>query len=332
MSSEIKNASSWKLNKAEVAELQRRVGQGEDEQTVKRELQQKKAEASRDRRASAQAVATKVQTQGSTKNRVKPATGLAPDSVSSAQAQDATNRGYFMDVEADIHRILAMYGQDFVKEKPLKIEGPDPKSGGIQDCYDQSKALAALNAHGCYRCSISIWSISLLSSPTPGIPLSRRRVEDLSEFYFGPEGRPRFHTDRMVELACSLGDIQETVTNLQVISPEEILHATLAGCSRCIKLLDMDSCSFLLLSSFEMCMSQTRPQSSSNLLPASTSDLIEAAGCMMYGLRLTCSSPSDSQIVGKFVVTLLKIRFLISASLTILVGLGCAKGARTGQS
>ena len=244
MSSEVKNASSWKLNKTETAELQLRVGQGEDEKAVKRELQNKKAEASRDRRASAQAVATKVQAQvSSTKKGMKPATN--PASVSGSQAQDATNRGYFMDVEADIHRILAMYGQDFVKEKPLKIEGADPKAGGVQDCYDQSKALAALNAHGCYRCSISIWSINLLSSPTPGIPLSRRRVLDLSEYYFGPEGRPRFHTDRMVELACSLGDIQETVTNLQVISPEEILHATLAGCSRCIKLLDMDSFRFL---------------------------------------------------------------------------------------
>ena len=45
-----KNVSSWRLNKAETAELEQRVAAGEDESKVKRELQEKKAQANEDRK------------------------------------------------------------------------------------------------------------------------------------------------------------------------------------------------------------------------------------------------------------------------------------------
>ena len=56
-----KNVSSWRLNKTETAEMEKRVADGEDQATVKRELQEKKAQANEDRKAAAQAVSQKCQ-------------------------------------------------------------------------------------------------------------------------------------------------------------------------------------------------------------------------------------------------------------------------------
>ena len=241
--STIKNASSWKLNKSEMAELNERVAKGESEQTVKRELQTKKAEASAQRIAAAQAVAGKAQSAAKAAPKAKAtAKSVAAGEAKAPPPDDATNKGYFREVEGDIQRILAEFGPDFTKEMPMAIQTggnvATSATSGVQDPFCKTKGLAALNTHGVYRCSISIWWINALSSPTPGIPLSRRRVMDLSEYYFGSEGRPQFHTDRMLEIAVSKSDIQtDTPSGLQLISPEEVIHATLAGCSRCIQSL-----------------------------------------------------------------------------------------------
>lgn len=238
--STIKNVSSWKLNKSETAELNERVSKGESEQTVKRELQTKKAEASAQRIAAAQAVAGKAQAAAKAAPKAK-AKAVAAGAATAPPPDDATNKGYFREVEGDIQRILAEFGHDFPKEMPMAIQtgvATSATTSGVQDPFCQTKALAALNTHGVYRCSISIWWINPLSSPTPGIPLARKRVMDLSEYYFGAEGRPQFHTDRMLEIAVTKSDIQtDTPSGLQLISPEEVIHATLAGCSRCIQSL-----------------------------------------------------------------------------------------------
>ena len=59
-----KNLSSWQLNKQEQEELRSRVEKGEDEATIKRELQTLKAQRYEDRKASASAVAQRYQLQG----------------------------------------------------------------------------------------------------------------------------------------------------------------------------------------------------------------------------------------------------------------------------
>ena len=99
------------------------------------------------------------------------------------------------------------------------------------------KALQALQAHSCYRSSVSVWWLNAMNSPTPGVPMSRRRVEDLMQFCYGL-GQPRFHSDRMIEVAVTYSELDcEIPSNLQVISPEEVLHATLAGCALAVKFL-----------------------------------------------------------------------------------------------
>ena len=249
----VKNASSWKLNKAEQKELADRVNKGENEKEVKKELQLKKAQSNEDRKAAAAAVAQRCQAQGqqlAAKAKPKPkakakanaaaAGQLVPNPLAPPQgAGNVVNKEYYSLVQADIQRVLAEYGPSLAQEKPADIS--DVKSpegnpvGGVQEPFDRKKAETAIAAHGVYRCSVSAFWFNALSSATPAVPMSRRRVEELCDFCYGPEGQPRFHTDRMIEVSIGPGDIStDQPANLQVISPEEILHATFAGCSRAI--------------------------------------------------------------------------------------------------
>ena len=248
-----KNVSSWRLNKQEQEELHSRVAKGEDEATVKRELQTLKAQKNEDRKASASAVAQRCQLQGQqmqAQAKRKAATGkaaakaLAAGQVAPGPSPndpallDAANKAYYCQVQSDIQAILSEFGGEaFRQEKPLPITGAGVGSG-VQEPFERSKASQAMSAHGLYRCSVSIFWLNPLHSATPGIPLSRKRVEDLTQFYYGTEGLPRHHSERMVEVGVSKTDLNtDTPSNLQIIGPEELVHATLAGCARAIQFL-----------------------------------------------------------------------------------------------
>lgn len=241
----VKNVTAWRLNKAELAEVAARVAKGESEGVVKRELQTKKAQSNEDRKKAASAVAEKCKRQNiaakaKAKSKAK-AGGIQPSPSSGStlldsELDDATNKAYYCQVQEDCELILQEFGGEaFRKELPLKISNGN--TSGVQEPFDRAKALQALKAHGCYRSSVSVWWLNCLQSPTPGVPMSRRRVLDLMEFYY-PENQPRFHTDRMIEVAVTSTEIDcDVPANLQVISPEEVLHATLAGCAEAVKFL-----------------------------------------------------------------------------------------------
>ena len=241
----IKNVSAWRLNKAESEELGRRAAAGEEHDAVKRELQQKKAEAAAERKAAAEAVAEKCQrqvTKPAAKGKAAPAPKTAIASGrSNAQLSDAANKDYMTLVQSDILTILTEFGPEFQTAAPLAITADESEAAGVSGCgvqepYSQAKCLCALQAHGYYRCSVSIWSLSLTSA-TPGIPLSRKRTSDLSTFYF-EDGKPKFHTDKMFEVAVSRRDVeaaQLASNSLQLISPEEMLHATFLGCATAVR-------------------------------------------------------------------------------------------------
>eukprot|EP00435_Cladocopium_sp_Y103_P000049 s2839_g1.t1 len=245
----VKNAASWKLNASEKAELAERVKNGEDETAVKRELQNKKAQASADRKAAAAAVAAKCALQatkaaagkGKAKAKSKAAAAPAAAAPSGALEEDqlnnAANRAYYSLVLEDSQLVLSHFGgEDFRQQMPLVITGAADATTGVQEPFVKSKAQAALSSHGVYRASISIWWVNPLASPTPGVPMSRRRVEDLAEFYYGSEGEPRFHTDRMIEVGVAKSDCDtDRPSGLQMVSPEEVLHATFCGCAKAIK-------------------------------------------------------------------------------------------------
>ena len=250
----IKNISSWRLNAAEKAELERRTAAGESEALVKKELQTKKAMANEERKRSAQAVSQRAQKQEQVaKSRAKAKAGPKAAAAAPAVAvdqglEDATNKGYYLEVQADIQTVLQEFGgQAFCEALPLQI-GSDASQSGVQEPFNRSKALQALAAHGTYRCSINITWVSGLQSATPGIPMARKRTEDLTDFYFG-DGTPHFHAERMFECAVMRSDLDcDRPGNLRLISPEEMLHATYAGCARAIRRLGRRK--FLSLRSF----------------------------------------------------------------------------------
>ena len=218
----VKNAASWKLNAAEKKELADRVSHGEDESTVKRELQNKKAQASADRKAAAAAVAAKCALQSTkaaaskakakAKNKAAAANAASAASAPSGaleeeQLNDAANKAYYCQVLEDCQLVLSEFGEDFRKEGPLAITGAGDATSGVQEPFDRSKAQTALSVHGCYRASISVLWINPLASPTPGVPMSRRRVEDLAA---------------IMVLKVSLGSDCDTdrPSGLQIVSPE----------------------------------------------------------------------------------------------------------------
>ena len=118
-SSEIKNISAWRLNKAETQELADRVKKGESEAEVKRELQTKKALACEERKRSAEAISSKGSTDpkpsAGSKTKKLPAKSATAVDLSKT---DPTNASYYAEVEADLQSILKAFpGLD--QEMPL---------------------------------------------------------------------------------------------------------------------------------------------------------------------------------------------------------------------
>ena len=238
--SEIRNISAWRLNKTELQELTDRVAKGEDEAKVKKELQTKKAVACEERKKSAAAISSKPGSTGPTSSTKKAKTSSSPatqSATAAAASPDPTNAAYYAQVEADLQTILQEF-PGIEKEMPLPLSKSelDGSKTGVQEPFDLSKAKHALGIHGVYRCSISLFSVQILASPTPGIPMSRRRVLDMAEFYF-PDGKPAFMTGRMVELLADKSTLSDKPQNLQMLSPEEIVHSLVASCAHAVRCL-----------------------------------------------------------------------------------------------
>ena len=236
--SEIRNISAWRLNKAELKELTDRVAKGESEATVKKELQTKKAMACQERKKSAEAISSKGGSTGpKASGKTKTSSPATQSATAAAATPDPTNAAYYAQVEADLQTILHEF-KGIEKEMPLPLSKSelDGSKTGVQEPYDLSKAKHALGIHGVYRCSISLFNIQVLASPTPGIPMSRRRILDMAEFYF-PDGKPAFMTGRMVELLADKSSLSDKPQNLQMLSPEEIVHSLVASCAHAVRCL-----------------------------------------------------------------------------------------------
>lgn len=144
------------------------------------------------------------------------------------QEDDSTNKAYYEAVQADMQVIVNHYGEGLLSEKPLSITGV-AGPGGVQEPFNTSKTQQGLTSHRVYRASINMFWINALCSPCPDIPLSRILVLDLRDFHY-PMGAPKFQTERHVEIPISKSEVDTDLSSsLQMISPEEVIHATLAG-------------------------------------------------------------------------------------------------------
>ena len=223
--------------KAELNELAERVKKGEEEAVVKKELQTKKAVACEERKKSAAAISAKPGSTGPKASKKTSSSAATPQSATAAAATpDPTNAGYYALVEADLQTILQEFpGIDQEMPLPLSKSELDGSKTGVQEPFDLQSARHALGIHRVFRCSISLFWVQILASPTPGIPMSRRRVLDMGEFYF-PNGKPAF-MGRMVELLADKSALSAKPQNLQMLSPEEIVHSLVASCAHAVRCL-----------------------------------------------------------------------------------------------
>ena len=58
----------------------------------------------------------------------------------------------------------------------------------------------------------------------------------MGEFYF-PNGKAAFMTGRMVELLADKSALSAKPQNLQMLSPEEIVHSLVASCAHAVRCL-----------------------------------------------------------------------------------------------
>ena len=221
---ELKNIGSWRLNKTENQELQDRVGKGEEEHLVKREIQTRKAKACAEQKLAATAIADKAVPKAKAKAKSAP-------TPAAATARDPTNSAYYGEVEADIALVLEEFPA-IQSEPPLALS--DGKNSGVQEPYHLEKGQQALELNGVYRASGNLFWVQLLASPTPGIPMSQTHVLDIPEYYF-PKGSPAHMTGRMVELSVDRNALTTCPENLQMCSPEELVHSMLAACATMIR-------------------------------------------------------------------------------------------------
>ena len=82
----------------------------------------------------------------------------------------------------------------------------------------------ALQGHGHYIASCNLYWCDMWRNPAPGVPLSRPRVQQLSDFYF-PEHRNTNFFKQLVEVQVDVANLADKPSGLVVISPLEIIHA-----------------------------------------------------------------------------------------------------------
>ena len=221
----LKNVRSWKLNKKEQEEVKARVAKGECGDKVKYELQLKKAQACEAKKA-ASAVAERAQSQ-----HQKPGRGQVPEETAPA---GGPNHGYYTELHGAVQKILKEFpGMEACDPLPLALAEGD--KGGVQAPYNAEHGAKALQEHGVYRCSISVWSLNVWSSATPDIPLSQERVLQLGSFLYGENGEAPAHmTSKQVEVMASSADLARKPQELQMVSPEELVHSMLFSCAMAI--------------------------------------------------------------------------------------------------
>ena len=162
--------------------------------------------------------------------------------ASPAQKTDPTNAAYYAAVESDLQTMLKEYpGLEAEAPLPLSALETDKSQTGVQELYNLEKGKKALALHDVYRCSLSLFSLKVVGSPTPGIPMSRRRVLDMSAFYY-PDSAPAYMTGRQVEVWADRRALTDKLENLQMVSPEELVHSMIAACADAIRCLGCIIC------------------------------------------------------------------------------------------
>ena len=96
---------------------------------------------------------------------------------------EGPNKEYLSEVQDDINVIMRHKAfKHIAQEEPLPIT--KDAACGIQEPFNSGQCVTALDQRGTYMCGFNFFWLDLLRSPSPGIPLSRRRVKELGDWMF----------------------------------------------------------------------------------------------------------------------------------------------------
>ena len=93
----------------------------------------------------------------------------------------------------------------------------------------------ALKNQGTYICAINLFWLDMMRSATPGVPLSRQRVEALATHVFGDGvAAPPPFVKKLLECQALhvAAPMPDCPAGLQMISPDEYCHCILAACAQ----------------------------------------------------------------------------------------------------
>ena len=96
---------------------------------------------------------------------------------------EGPNKEYLSEVQDNINVIMRHKAfKHIAQEEPLPIT--KDAACGIQEPFNSGQCVTALDQRGTYMCGFNFFWLDLLRSPSPGIPLSRRRVKELGDWMF----------------------------------------------------------------------------------------------------------------------------------------------------
>jgi len=93
-----------------------------------------------------------------------------------------------------------------------------------------AKYLAAIGTVGVYKCGANIFWQDWLNSPSPGVPVSRRAVDEYINYYFAKPGR--MPHDIVIAIAGTHVNPLHAAGALSRVSPDEPVYAWLLAAAR----------------------------------------------------------------------------------------------------
>jgi hypothetical protein len=146
---------------------------------------------------------------------------------------EGPNKDYFAEVQDDINVILRYSAfKDILQADPMPIR--EQAECGIQEPFDEAKCATALRQRGTYISGCNFFWLDLVRSISPGIPLSRDRVQELADWMFKDGPVP---LKKPIGVAVSSADfpVHNHKGGLLMITPEEMAHAVLVKVANAIR-------------------------------------------------------------------------------------------------
>jgi hypothetical protein len=146
---------------------------------------------------------------------------------------EGPNKDYYSQVQFDINVVLHSSAfKDILQAEPLAIR--EQAECGIQEPFNEAKCATALRQRGTYISGCNFFWLDPGRSISPGIPLSRERVQELANWMFKDGTVP---LKKPIGVAVSSADfpVHNHKGGLLMITPEEMAHAVLVKVANAVR-------------------------------------------------------------------------------------------------